>query len=263
MSWDARLIHFADQNVPGAQVYHQAGWDSWQRFSFYVFLLRQGDDVVLVDCGMDDPAPLNAAILGDLGEDGCIRHVETGGLIEPLLAREGIALSDVTHIALTHLHADHASNVDLFPEAKIIIGTRGWELHQLRRSSHPALVGAPAFPTHALTILDEAFDSGRLLLADDGEEILPGFRAWTIGGHTDDSTGYAADSDAGRLVFPGDSVWTFDNLERDIPVGSHIDVPGCLEALAWARSAGEVVLPSHDPLLLERYPDGLISGGAR
>lgn len=244
-------------------MYYQAGWDSWQRFSFYVFLLRRGDEVLLIDCGMDDPSPLNSAIARSLGEDGCIRHLPTGGLIEPLLARHGVALEDVTHIALTHLHADHAANVGLFPNARIILGARGWELHQLRRSTHPALVSAPAFPTDTLALLDEAYESGRLLLADDGEEILPGIRAWTIGGHTDDSTGYTAESDTGRLVFPGDSVWTFDNLERDIPVGSHIDVPGCFEALAWARTAGDVVLPSHEPLLLDRYPDGVISGDTR
>lgn len=263
MTWEVRMLHYGDQRVPGAQVFHQSGWDSWQTFSFFVFVLTDGDNVVLIDCGVDDPAPLNAVIAPDLGADACITHLPTGGMIAELLAEQGYALDDVTHVALTHLHVDHSGNLGLFPGAKVILGRRGWADHLLRRRSHPRLVGAPAFPHDVLAILDSAPAEGRLLLVDDGEEVLPGLRGLTIGGHTDDSSAYLVDTEDGTLLFPGDTIWTFDNLERDIAVGSHISVPDCLDAMAWARLQDATVMPSHDPALLERYPDGRVTGVAR
>ncbi len=262
MTWNVQLLHYGDQQVPGAQVFHQAGWDSWQTFSFFVFLLTNGDEVVLIDCGMDDPDPLNAAIASDLGVEGCIRHVPTGGLIADLLSVRGYSPEDVTHVALTHLHADHSGNLGMFPAAKIILGSRGWADHLLRRGTHPRLVGSPAFPADVLGIMDAAEIDGRLILVDDDDEVLPGLRALSIGGHTDDSTAYLVDSAEGRLLFPGDTIWTFENLERDIPVGSHVNVPDCLDAMSWARLTGATVLPSHDPMLLELYPSGVVSGVA-
>lgn len=258
MSFTVDVLRYGSQQVPGAQVFHQSGFDSWQTFDFHVFLLRDGDTVVLLDSGMDDPAPLNAAIAADLGDHACITHLPTGGLVGPLLAEHGLQPADVDVVALTHLHDDHAGNVPLFPQARIALGRRGWEAHLARRASHPGLVGAPAFGTRALAALDDAAAEGRLLLVDDDEQAVPGLTGRTIGGHTDDSTGWVVDSTAGHLVVPGDTIWTWQNLHTDTPVGSHVDVPGCLDAMAWARAAGDGLLPSHDPLISEHYPTGRV-----
>ncbi len=224
-----------------------------------LLLLRDGDRVVLIDCGMDDPEPLNGFIRSAIGEHACINHVATGGLVSELLAGHGLTPADVDVVALTHLHADHAGNVAMFPHARIAIGRRGWERHLARRQSHPALVGAPAFPSGCLSALDVAAADGRLLLADDDESVVDGMTARTIGGHTDDSTAYVVDSTAGHLVVPGDTIWTWENLNRDSAVGSNIDLPACFDAMAWARGAGDGLLPSHDSELMERYPDGRVT----
>jgi glyoxylase-like metal-dependent hydrolase (beta-lactamase superfamily II) len=252
VTWQVEVLHYGEQRVPGAQVFHQADWDRWHTFNFYAFLLTGPDGVVLIDCGMDDPGPLNHAIEGSMGERGCIHHVSTGGMVTDLLAARGISPSDVDLVALTHLHADHAGNVGLFDRAQYAVGRRGWEAHLRRRESHPGLVSAPAFPTDALAVLDGAAGDGRLVLADDDEQIAPDLNVRTIGGHTDDSTAFVVDSDRGRLVFPGDTIWTYANLDTDHPVGSHVDVPACMDAMAWARGAGDLVVPSHDPLVLDR-----------
>lgn len=262
MSWDVDLLHYGTQRVPGTQVFHQSRWDTWQTFHFYVLLLTSPDGVVLIDCGMDDPAPLNVAIEQNMGAENCIRHVASGGRVTDLLSARGIAPSDVSVVALTHLHADHAGNAALFPRASFVVGRRGWEAHLRRRTTHAGLVAPPAFPADALALLDEADRSGRLVLADDGDEAVEGLAVRTIDGHTDDSTGYVIDSTAGALVVPGDTIWTFENLERDVPVGSYIDLPACYDAMEWARAAGDGVLPSHEPLLMERHPDFRVRSAA-
>lgn len=260
MTWTVDILHYGQQRVPGAQVYHQAAWDTWHEFSFYIFLLKGDAGTVLIDCGMDDPAPLNEAIARNMGEENCIRHLPTGGTLAEVLASHNLTAEDIDYVGLTHLHADHAGNANLFPNATFILGRRGWEAHLKRRTTHPALVSAPAFPPATLDALDKASQTGRLLLGDDSEEVLPGIRAQTIGGHTDDSTAFVIDSVAGSVVIPGDTIWTFDNLEQNVPVGSHVSVPDCFDAMAWARTAGDILLPSHDPRLRELYPSGRVSG---
>ncbi|MGW3809298.1 MBL fold metallo-hydrolase [Micromonospora sp. NPDC005113] len=259
MSWQVDVLHYGTQRVPGAQVFYQAHWDEWQTFNFYVFLATGPDGVLLIDCGMDRPDGLNAFIAGNMGEENCIRHVSTGGLVADLLAGRGLTPADVDAVALTHLHVDHSGNLAQFPRARVVLGRDGWDAHLRRRQTNPGMVGEPAFPRDALGAVDAAARDGRLLLGEDDEEVLPGLRVRTIGGHTDDSTGLVLDSTAGRLVFPGDTIWTYENLATDSPVGSSIDLGACFEAMAWAREAGDELMPSHDPELLERHRGRVVS----
>ena len=181
MTFTVDVLRYGVQQVPGAQAFHQSDFDRWLTFDFHVFLLRDGDTVVLLDSGMDDPAPLNTAISAGLGDHACIHHLPSGGRVADLLAPHGLVPDDVDVVALTHLHDDHAGNVGLFPRARIAVGRRGWQAHLERRSSHPGLVAAPAFGTAAMTELDAAAASGRLLLVDDGQDVVPGLSARTIG----------------------------------------------------------------------------------
>lgn len=64
--------------------------------SFGAFLIRSGDDVVLVDLGV-------GAV--DLEVQG-IGHVRGGTLLDSLAA-EGVAPADIDHVVYTHLHPDH------------------------------------------------------------------------------------------------------------------------------------------------------------
>ncbi|NXI20695.1 MBLC1 protein, partial [Irena cyanogastra] len=53
--------------------------------------------------------------------------VDTGGpwlrpQLPGLLASQGVSPSDVTHVIVTHGHSDHAGNLNLFPEATLLLG---------------------------------------------------------------------------------------------------------------------------------------------
>ncbi|NXJ24582.1 MBLC1 protein, partial [Dicrurus megarhynchus] len=53
--------------------------------------------------------------------------VDTGGpWLRPhlpgLLAARGLAPADVTHVVVTHGHSDHAGNLNLFPDATLLVG---------------------------------------------------------------------------------------------------------------------------------------------
>ena len=62
----------------------------------------------------------------------------------------------------------------------------------------------------------------------------------------------------GVAVIAGDVVSLYANLERDIPVAVHDDLEECRRAMNKIRRAADLVLPSHDPEVMRRYPGGVI-----
>jgi glyoxylase-like metal-dependent hydrolase (beta-lactamase superfamily II) len=54
------------------------------------------------------------------------------------------------------------------------------------------------------------------------------------------------DTDQGRYVIAGDAVFTYENLERDIPPGFHNDVDHSIESMEILRRRADHILPSHD-----------------
>ncbi|XP_009079594.1 PREDICTED: metallo-beta-lactamase domain-containing protein 1, partial [Acanthisitta chloris] len=53
--------------------------------------------------------------------------VDTGGpwdrhLLPQLLSNHGVTPENITHVVCTHGHSDHVGNVNLFPEAELLVG---------------------------------------------------------------------------------------------------------------------------------------------
>ncbi len=250
------IINYGVQSVPGPQVYYQSGWDEWVSFNFYFYLLRGEGVTGLIDCGMDDPDPLNRAIVGSLGQRGEVKTLAPGKLMMELLSRHGVSVEEIDFVAITHLHADHVSNARQFPNARFLISQQGWERFHILQNRQPKMVADPSFPRSVI----EAFENdlkGRLDVVPDGLTEY-GIGIKHIGGHTAESTAFTVTTDSGEVVIPGDTVWTYRNLEENIPVGSCIDLFECYQAMDWVRNSGDIVLPSHDPLVLERYPNCIL-----
>ena len=259
-TWTVRLLHYASQDVPGAQVRLQAGFDAWERFDYHVLLLESGDRRVLVDCGMDDLDPFNGFLRGTVGERGLVRATVPDRPVEALLARHGVRPDDVEAIVLTHAHADHVWNVDRFPRARVLVSAQALARLEDVAARLPQLVPDPLYPAHALRFL-RAERGRRVQACEDGPTPLDGIAIRYLGGHAVDSAGVVIATGDGPVVHPGDTVWTYRNLDDDHPVGALEDVSRCLEAMAWTRAQGGTFLPSHDPRVHERYPDGVVAWG--
>jgi glyoxylase-like metal-dependent hydrolase (beta-lactamase superfamily II) len=255
VSYTIKALHYATQQVRGPQVFFQSGWDEWIDFYYYVFLVRGEGITAIVDCGTSTFAPVNEMLRRDLGSRGLARPTQGEQAVTALLAQERVRPQDVDVVAITHFHWDHAGNVALFPNARFVVSAPGWKAHQDLRANAPAMVADPVFPEQALEFL--AARAERVELTADGPISLPGVEIRHVGGHTADSAAFTIPTEEGRVVIPGDTVWTYANLERDVPVGAAVDIRQCYEAMAWARTAGELVLPTHDPAILRRHPAGV------
>jgi glyoxylase-like metal-dependent hydrolase (beta-lactamase superfamily II) len=255
VSYTIKALHYATQQVRGPQVFFQAGWDERVDFYYYVFLVRGEGVTAIVDCGTSTFAPVNEMLRRDLGEPGIARPTQGEQAVTALLAQQRVRPQDVDVVAITHFHWDHAANVALFPNARFVVSAPGWKAHHDLRTNVPAMVADPVFPEQALEFL--AARAEQVELTADGPTLLPGVEIRHVGGHTADSAAFTIPTEEGRVVIPGDTIWTYANLERDVPVGAAVDIRQCYDAMAWARTAGDLILPTHDPAILRRHPAGV------
>ena len=143
--------------------------DGPQVLDYYFWILRRGDETILVDTGFDP----------DVG-----RRRGRTCLIEPVdaMAALGVGPETVSRVVLTHLHYDHTGNLDLFPDAELLVAARDldfWLGPLARRAQF-----AHAVEAAELGQVLAAVDAGRVRRLEGGEEIAEGVHAILLGGHS-------------------------------------------------------------------------------
>lgn len=106
MSWTITSLRVGELFLP-----HEGGV---MRDPIHCWLVRNDEHAILVDSGMPDMAVINARLKVDGvggGHDGLIR----------LLGQEGLTPADIDVVLPTHLHFDHAGNLELFPDAQVVV----------------------------------------------------------------------------------------------------------------------------------------------
>ena len=206
-----------------------------------VMWVLQDDSTTIV---VDTSVPLHGKAAEFIGE-----HFERSRAQEPAnaLAEAGVKPNEVELVLLTHLHWDHAGNCDLFPEARVLAQEKEVQYGRspgrfFRKSFLSPLSGWPR-PPWELPNLD---------LIDGEQEIRPGIRALPVPGHTPGSQAILVDTEQGRYAIAGDAVFTYENLERDIPPGFHNDVDHSMESMEILRQRSDHVLPSHDYTIFKK-----------
>jgi glyoxylase-like metal-dependent hydrolase (beta-lactamase superfamily II) len=178
------------------------------------------------------------------------------------LARIGIPAEAVAAIALTHKHFDHAGAVADFPHAEVVLQRCEVDRHRLALRD-PARF-APELRATDPDLL-ETLARSRLRLVDGPATAGPVRLHLAADTHTPGSQYAVLDTAEGPLVFPGDNVCAYENVEGDgrrpapIPIGS---MTGPVRN--WLALAGELtdavagdtrrIIPFHDDAVWDRYP---------
>jgi glyoxylase-like metal-dependent hydrolase (beta-lactamase superfamily II) len=217
-------------------------------FYLYVWVIQGGARPIVVDTGPKYPEQFSKTTERYI--PGGIKQLSEERTVEAL-KRHGIDPADVSHVIVTHLHADHYDYFDAFPKARFVVNRREYE-ETAGRNQGDADRLAPDV-RKALNDRPEA-----LHLVED-EEVVPGVRVLPLGCHTSGSQGVLVRTRMGPAVITGDVVYKYENIEKDRPTRSP-DENACREAMARVRSLADIVLPAHDPLTLERWPGGVIGG---
>jgi glyoxylase-like metal-dependent hydrolase (beta-lactamase superfamily II) len=212
------------------------------------FLITGGDAPIVVDTGFSDPS-----IMGNLGMKGWWRDDQG---METQLAKHGLEMKDVRYVLHTHLHIDHAGYDDQFPmETTVVINRRELEY------SVSGLMGEQYPASYVKHLVDRLHHPGALRLLDleavGYEEIIPGVRCVSAGGHTEGSMNILVDTDEGVACICGDVIYDIayqlvnphlQVMELDPAVtGNHGGTKrGEKAAIRKALVGSRFVLPAHD-----------------
>lgn len=161
---------------------------------------------------------------------------------EPIRAMKGIGVrpQDIDYVILTHLHWDHAANNHLFPNAKFLV-----QRSELRYAYAPNRYFEKAFlsPQGGYTppYLKTQFD-----LIQGDVELFSGVQLLHSPGHTPGSQAVRVKTSQGWATVSGDAIFTYENLEKDIPPGFHVNLDAAMDSMHKIAAVSDLVLPSHD-----------------
>ncbi|MBQ2751581.1 MAG: MBL fold metallo-hydrolase [Oscillospiraceae bacterium] len=170
---------------------------------------------------------------------------------DQILAQHGIKGEDVTHVLLTHLHFDHACNVDQYPNATFVVSKKEWE-YANDVEKRDKFVEVAALPY---------LEKSNLLLVEDGDEIVPGITALMTPGHTPGCCSYVLEQDDGsKWVLAGDAAKNRGELRTE-EVQMSMDPAATSASLKRIKAAGNRVLPGHDGWVTLKDGEVIPEGG--
>jgi len=231
-----------------------------QRDPVHVWLARDGTHNVLIDSGMAEIALITKRLKVEGWGGGHAKLTE-------LLAGEGLTPADIDHVVLTHGHFDHAENLDLFPDACIVI-----QRDELSHAADPVPSQRIFYWQSTIGNLVARRRPSQIRTLDGDAELFDGFRVLKVPSHTPGmqvplirtAKGIAAiASDLGdhyRYWFPADSRAT-DHPQRSL---SDAFLTGNIRseserdwqaAMRRVQANSDIVVPAHDFRIPKKIPE--------
>lgn len=217
--------------------------DSAQDMDFFFYVLRRGEEVIVVDTGF------RPAAAAPRGRECLTAPAEA-------LARLGIDPARVSRLLITHMHWDHIGNVERFEAAELFVPAA-----ELQFWSQPLARNVQLWAhvdPDGVALLESAWREGRLVATGEQHEIAPGLRTITVGGHSPGQQVLVVETASGDVVLASDAVHLYEELELERPFSVMVNLPEMCEAYALLKrlqAAGASIVPGHDPLVTARYPD--------
>ncbi|MBX9470483.1 N-acyl homoserine lactonase family protein [Microcella sp.] len=228
-------------------------WSPW--LPVLAFVIEHERGTVLFDTGqspdsLTDPGYYPGGMLGWVYRRQARFRVPAEQTLTAQLAALGFTAGDITHVALSHLHQDHAGNLAPFTNVPVYVAPA--ELALLEQKT-PELHGvlAARIPPPGVTLTPVPFtDADEFDLFDDGSLVL-----MPTPGHSPGSMSLLIRrADAAPLLLVGDVTYDPELLSRGIVP----DVGDRADQLETARRITELtsseptlrVLAAHDPSAL-------------
>jgi glyoxylase-like metal-dependent hydrolase (beta-lactamase superfamily II) len=209
---------------------------------YFVWLIRGAGRDVLVDTGFN-------------AEEASLRSRKLTLNPVDALAAFGVAASDIRDVVVTHLHYDHAGNLDRFPNARFHLQEREMS-YATGRCMCNGMLRHPFSVEHVTQMVRHVFGDRVTFHSGDGE-IAPGITVHRVGGHSDGLQVVRVETARGPVVLASDAAHYYANLQRRSPFPIVYNVGDM--AQGWEiveRLAGhpDRFIPGHDPIVAEIYP---------
>lgn len=216
--------------------------DAPMPMDYYVWLIRDGERVVVVDSGF-------TAEIAERRKRTFLRcPIEALSLL-------GVRANDIRDVVLTHLHYDHVGNFHRFPTAQFHLQEP--ELHYAvgRHMRFPVL--ARPFEVEDVIGIVRLNYAGRARLRQGVVELAPGITLHPAPGHSPGLQFVRVNTRRGAVVLASDAAHFYENYETGRPFTTVFSVGDMLESfdrLIAAAPGPAHIVPGHDPLVMQRYP---------
>lgn len=246
-NWDVFAIKYADRNARtrADSFIFDDNHDAPHAMDYFMWLLRRGPKVILVDTGYDTA---EASARG--------RPIR----LDPVtaLAPFSIKPEDVTDIIVTHLHYDHAGGLHLFPNARLHL-----QAAEMAYATGPCMchdtIRKPFTAGHICEAIQRLY-SGKVAFYDGEAEIDDGVTVHCVGGHSRGLQCVRVRTKAGWMVLASDAAHYYENFLARKPFPIVVDLQNMLDGfttLERLASSTNLIIPGHDPLVRTYFPSTL------
>jgi N-acyl homoserine lactone hydrolase len=226
----------------------------------HCWLVQNGETNLLVDSGMAEIATIRAK----LKIDG------VGGGHEVLrqeLEREGVTPEDIDYVILTHLHFDHADNLELFPGACVVV-----QRQELFAAIDPVPSQRLFYWKSMIAALQLRKRPSALRLVEGDVDLIPGIRLLSVPSHTEGMQVVMVSTEKGcativsdlgdhyRYWYPAD-VRATDKPQRSLSGAFLTGIIRSESERTWQAAMqrvfenSDIVIPAHDFRIPMRIPE--------
>ena len=229
---------------PASMVHWFQDLDKTIQINYYIFVIRGGDEIVLVDFGCRPKLAEERALAGYVNPVDVLERID-------------IDANQIRYLIATHVHFDHIGGIELFPEATIFIQKKEfdfWIKDPMAKRAPFLHVTDPV----ANDYLGRLEGDKRLRLIQGDEEILPGIQLLLYPGHTVGLQTVSVNTEKGKAIIGSDSAHTFLSYRTDIPSAIITDMIAWMKSYDKIRakaSSIDLIFPGHDLALLDNYPN--------
>lgn len=223
---------------PEPRIFYLGDCSQNVRLWTYFWLIRGNGRNVLVDTGFD--MSRGESLNPDMKQPEDWRPLNW-------LVKYGLRPSDIDTVVLTHLHWDHFSpTARHFDKAELWVNAI--DLDTCLNPPFPWF-SQFTFPDQ----IREFAEAGRFRVVSDDAIILDNIGVFHTGGHTPGNQSVAVQTEKGKAIIAGDVIFTYRNLEEGVPGGFNSNLMECFAAMERVRSEADIILPAHDPDVVQRH----------
>lgn len=245
-SFEIIAVRYGTRTTAKSEVYYDfeslGEPDAATVMDYYFWLLRSSRETIVIDTGFSEIS-------------GAARHRET--IISPkaALTRLGVDPASVRHVILTHAHYDHTGNLDLFPNAEIVMSRTEFEFIAGPYSNRQHL-SAPLDRDDNTKIV-KLYEGGAVRLVESPHRFRPDVELIELPGHSPGQIGVIVRGVDGPVILASDAVHYYAELEKDRPfavMSGLLDMYKSFDIIrGLLREPGAVLVPGHDPGVMLRF----------